>query len=273
MSKLRLISGAFVSVLFVCNLQLSGQLANGGTASSALQANSSDPARAAIEKSITSMGGEAWASVGAASTQVTTTYPSENAKPVYRKQSDDWSRDGLSRRDEVVIASTDPNKPTSQGAVIVAQGGARLRKSVSGKLSITSRGYDLSDLAVAYPAVALRFALQRKECSADIVTVDSSGTTIIRQTCIAKGIPGNQVHFIWSIDKSGLPIQVEFPNLSGDGKNVLYTTAVFREFQHVQALTVPTAVDIRLGNTVLHTMTFAAPTFSANLPDSLFSLR
>ena len=225
-----------------------------------------NPAMAMVQQAIAAMGGAAWAGVGAATAQMTESYPQPNIPSIVSVKSDDWSQERVRHRSESA-------KPSGKSSVSVDTEKAHVIKSASGKLTATPSNYDLVDLAQLYPAAALQIALRRSQCTLKALPAASGESPAVQQDCRVPLYPKSNVRFTWWFSGSGLPQKLQFPVLSRDGKFVMYQTAIFRNFQQIQGLTVTQNLEIQINQTTLRSLTLSDVSFLPNLPDAKFSIQ
>lgn len=251
----------------VCTaLALLGIVLGARTLSAQATAKVSDPnAIALVQKAIGAMGGDGWASVGAGVETETITYPQDDTTATSHLVSSDWSGDNVGRRIDSV------NKDAKWFAVDAER--LRVIKNPDGKYSSSLRGYDLLDLALSYPSVALRKGLSRSECTFMLPPKNGDGLVRVAQKCTSDRYPGHALTMTWCFDAQGKLSRLDFPALGADGRSVVGRTAIYRVFQTVQGLTVAQQVDIQFQGQTLYTSSFSNVAFSKNLPQSALSIK
>jgi hypothetical protein len=217
-----------------------------------------------LERSIAAMGGNAWQSVGAATAEVTVAM-SDGLAPTTGKWSDDWSsgqvysrREWIGEQGKLVRLSDDRQEVT-------------YTNSASPKVS--SPDYDLVNIALTFPAVALRLGLSRATCSFYDQTSSQTKQAVISQLCASQSYPNKQVLLKWTIDPlSALPISVEFPVRGRDG-SLVSQIARFKQFESSGGLRFPNGVDItQVMTRHTRTLTFTETQFHSALDKSEFSI-
>ncbi|HTF66423.1 MAG TPA: hypothetical protein VK638_27440 [Edaphobacter sp.] len=217
-----------------------------------------------LERSIAAMGGNAWQSVGAATAEVTVAM-SDGLAPTTGKWSDDWSSGQVYSRREWTGA---------QGKLVrLSDDRQAVTYANSASPKVSSPDYDLVNIALTFPAVALRLGLSRATCSFYDHISSQTKQEVIFQLCASQFYPNKQVLLKWIFDpSSGLPISLEFPVLGRDG-SVVSQIARFKQFESSDGLRFPSAVDItQVMTRHTRTLTFTETQFHSALDKSEFSI-
>jgi hypothetical protein len=218
------------------------------------QEDSRKKADAIVRHAIEVMGGDAWATLNTAT--ATVTFTSGKLPPQQMIWNDDWSASLINFRRQRKAEDGSTTETSNEGKV---SGGAS-----QGSPSQPAH-YDLSRLAMGYPAAALRIGLSRRTCRFDLlpsnpqIPQDQAGA--IEMMCAAPGYPNGRTRILWWFSQDGLPQKVQLQYNTPIRYMTHDVTVQYLSFNTIQGLTVPVSEDVIDVARTVH-FNFAATAFS-----------